>query len=180
MANGSVIAYDGKRGKVFGIKYRDAEGKQVMESLGPERAGWTEKKARAELRERLVRVDKKGYRKPAALSFGTYARQWFRDGPSKRGWKPSTIRQYRSTERRLVDWLGAMPLAEIRPRHLAEFVAAHEQGPATIARDLALLHAIFQSAKREELVDSNPAEATERPKLPRQRWRILEPVEVAR
>ena len=33
---------------------------------------------------------------------------------------------------------------------------------------------------KEELVESNPATGAERPKLPRRRWRILEPVEVAR
>ena len=43
-----------------------------------------------------------------------------------------------------------------------------------------ILHAIFKTAKREELVESNPAERAERPKLPKRRWRILEPVEVAR
>jgi integrase len=41
-------------------------------------------------------------------------------------------------------------------------------------------HAIFQTAQREELVDSNPAANAERPKLPPFRPQILEPVEVAR
>ena len=36
-----VVRYDGKRGTVWRIKYTDAEGKQVMETLGPEREGWT-------------------------------------------------------------------------------------------------------------------------------------------
>ena len=43
-----------------------------------------------------------------------------------------------------------------------------------------MLHAVFRTAKREELIDSNPAEAAERPRVRRKRWRILEPVEVAR
>jgi integrase len=53
-------------------------------------------------------------------------------------------------------------------------------GASTIARDVSVLQAIFTTAKREELVESNPAERAERPKLPRRAWRILEPAEVAR
>jgi integrase len=49
-----------------------------------------------------------------------------------------------------------------------------------VSRDLALVHAIFKTALREELVDRNPAEAAERPKLPPFRPQILEPVEVGR
>ena len=45
---------------------------------------------------------------------------------------------------------------------------------------MSLLHAIFATAQREELVESNPAANAERPKLPPFRPQILEPVEVAR
>jgi integrase len=48
-----------------------------------------------------------------------------------------------------------------------------DYGAATISRDVSVLHAIFATAKREELVESNPAERAERPKLPRRSWRIL-------
>jgi len=84
--------------------------------------------------------------------------------------------------RRLKDALGHVPLASIRPRHIAEYVAttSADYGAATVSMDVSLLHAIFASAKREELVESNPAERAERPTLPRRRWRILEPVEVTR
>jgi site-specific recombinase XerD len=47
-------------------------------------------------------------------------------------------------------------------------------GASIVSRDISILHAIFASAKREELVESNPAENVERPKLPRRRWKILE------
>ena len=75
-----------------------------------------------------------------------------------------------------------MPLAAIRPRDVAAYVAqvSADYAPATVVRDVSVLHAIFTSAKLEELVDSNPAERAERPKASRRRWRILEPVEVAR
>ena len=87
-----------------------------------------------------------------------------------------------SVRRRLVDHFGPIPLAAIRPRHVAEYVAeqAKSYGASIVGRDVALLHAIFKTAIREELVDSNPASGTERPRMPRRTWRILEPVEVAR
>jgi integrase len=176
----SVIPYDGKRGRVWRIKYRDADGRQVMETVGAERNGITERKAEAELRERLVRVERKGYCRPAPLTFDEYATEWFRHGPAKRGWKASTVKEYRSVERRLRQAFGAMRLAEIRPRHVAAFVRDHSEGAATVGRDLALLHAIFQTAMREEVVESNPAAGAERPKLPPFRPQILEPFEVAR
>jgi integrase len=179
MPSGSVIEYRGKRGKVFRIKYRDAEGKQVEETVGRAKDGWTKQKAKAELRKALGRVDN-GYVKPQPLSFDAHAEQWFRDGPVKRGWKPSTVAVYRSVERRLIAAFGTMELAQVRPRHIAAFVSEHPEGPSTVGRDLALLHAIFKTARREELVDTNPAEGAERPKLPPFRPQILEPVEVAR
>jgi integrase len=176
------IAYDGKRGRVWRIKYRDATGKQVMETIGAERDGVTRKHAEAELRERLVRVERRGWRKPASLSFRKYAETWFTEGETRRRWKPRTVAQYRSVRARLVKAFGAMPLAAIRPRHVAEYVAekSAELGPATVNRDLAVLHAIFKTALREELVERNPAEAAERPRVPTFRPSILEPLEVRR
>ena len=171
----AVIRYAGKRGIVWRIKYLDAEGRQVQETLGPESQGWTRKKAEAELRERLVRVEKRGWRRPAPLTFADYAKTWFEEGQARRRWKASTAAQYRSVRRRLVEHFGPFPLAAIRPRHVAEYVAeaSADYGAATVSRDVSLLHAICATAQREELVESNPAERAERPALPRRRWRIL-------
>jgi integrase len=180
MASGSVIEYRGKRGTVWRIKYADASGKQVMETVGSEAEGWTKRKTREALDDRLSDVRRKGYRKPAPSTFRAYAESWFDEGETRRGWKPGTVASYRSLQRRLVAHFGPMPLAAIRPRHVAAFVAEHKQGPATISRDVSLLHAIIETARREELVESNPAARAERPKIGKRRWRILEPAEVAR
>ena len=178
----AVVRYEGKRGVVWRIKYADAAGKQTMETLGPERDGWNRKKAEAELRERLVRVERRGWQRPRPLTFEQYAETWFGEGEARRRWKSTTVAQYVSVRRRLVDAFGPMPLAAIRPRHVAEYVAATARGlgAATVNRDLAVLHAIFKTAMREELVDRDPAEAAERPRVPRFRPSILEPFEVAR
>jgi integrase len=176
MANGSVISYRRKDGVVVRrIKFRDASGRQVMQTIG----AVSVRDAKRELRDRLSRVDK-GYVRPEPLTFGEYAAGWFRDGPAKRGWKPRTVAIYVSVERRLVEYFGRMQLAEIRPRHIAAYVSEHPHGASTVGRDLSVLTAIFKTALRSELVTANPADGAERPKLPPFRPEILEPVEVAR
>ncbi len=182
MPSGSVVEYAGKRGTVWRIKYSDATGKQVMETIGAERDGVTRKRAEAELRERLVKVERRGWRKPAPLTFAEYAGRWFEQSETKRQWKLSTVRQYRSVRRRLVAAFGSRPLAAIRPRDVAAYVTdeSAKRAPASVGMDLSVLQAIFVSAVREELVESNPAARAERPKVPKRRWRILEPHEIAR
>jgi integrase len=182
MPSGSVLPYKGKRGKSWRIKYRDAEGRQVMETIGAEREGVTEKKAQAELRERLVRVERKGYRRPQALAFSAYADSWFEEGKTRRDWKPLTVRAYRVTLRHLKAHFGPTRLGSIRPRDVAGYTreALERFAPRTVNRHLNVFYDVMKTAMAEELVESNPVEGVERPKTKRRRWRILEPVEVAR
>jgi integrase len=176
----AVIEYHGKRGTVFRIKYRDAAGVQVMETIGSERDGWTRKKADAELRERLVRVERKGYRRPRRLTFAAYADTWFEEGKRRRGWKPRTVTAFRGVLGHLTAELGPMPLDSIRPRDVAGYTsqALDRFAPKTVQLHLNVLHDVFKTARVEELVDSNPVEGAERPKVPPRAWRILEPAEI--
>ena len=178
----AVVRYDGARGVTWRVKYTDADGKQVMETLGREADGWTQKKAEAELRERLVRVERKGYRRPKPLTFAEWADTWFEQAQNRRDWAPSTVKIRRRRLRRLKAFFGPTRLGDVKPRHVAAYIAETlgEYAPASVVADVDVLHDIYKVAKREELVDSNPVEGAERPKIPRNRWRILEPVEVAR
>jgi integrase len=191
MPSGCVIEYRGKRGLVFRAKYRDADGKQVMETVGAERDGITRKMAEAELRERLVRVERKGYRRPRALTFGEYAETWFEAGKRSQGWKPATVTKYRSAlDGYLVPWFGSTRLDAIRPPDVSAFVTdamTREQGkhkrPLSgkfVNLLLNIAFSIFKAAIGEELVESNPVASVQRPKVVRQRWRILEPRVVPR
>jgi integrase len=187
----AVIEYDGKRGKVFRIKYRDASGQQVKETVGAERDGWTRRKAEAELRERLVRVERKGYQRPKPLTFGDYARTWLAEGARSQGWKPKTIAVYRNAvDAYLIPAFGTSRLESLRPRDFAEFVRdamSRPQGKHNrplsgkfVNLLLNVAYSIFKSAYAEELVDANPVDGVKRPKTKRRRWRILQPAEVAR
>jgi integrase/recombinase XerD len=182
MASGSVIPYHGKRGTVWRIKYRDASGTQVMETVGAERDGMTEKKARGLLQERLVDVRRKAYRRPRPLTFEAYRATWFEQGKIRRRWANRTEIQYRSILKRLGEFFDPFPLSGIRPRHVAEYVAeqAESYEASTVSRDLSVLHDLFATATREELVEANPAAGAEHPKKAKRRWRILQPAEVSR
>jgi integrase len=186
----AVIPYEGKRGRVWRVKYVDASGRQCMETVGAERDGVTRKQAEAALRDRLVRVEGRGWRKPAPLTFAGYARTWFEEGKGRRRWKPRTVLAYRRALVRLGvgfdgavdDRLGSVRLGSIRPRDVADYVrlALADFSAKTVNLDLSVLHDVLKTALREELIDSNPAEGVERPKVERRRWRILEPAEVQR
>src|SRR5205823_6757684 len=43
--SGGVIPYAGKRGVTWSIRYRDADGRRVSETLGSELEGWDRKRA---------------------------------------------------------------------------------------------------------------------------------------
>src|SRR5262249_50850902 len=126
---------------------------------------------------------RKGWRKPAPLTFREYAERWFSEGEVKRGWKPNTVKEYRSVKGRLVDVFGPMPITAIRPRDVAAFVRSltvSGMAPASVGKDLAVLAALFRGGRGEEWPERTPAEGAERPKVARRRWRILEPAEVRR
>ena len=190
-SGGCVIRYDGKRGTVWRIKWADANGTQVQETVGAECDGVTRKHAEAELRERLVRVERKAYTRPQALTFGVWADTWLEEGKARRGWKPRTILVYENTvDKHLKPVFGNTRLDGIRPRDVAGYVrqAMSEPHPRFgrplsakfVNLHLNVLHNIFKAAIAEELVQTNPVASVERPKVQRRRWRILQPSEVGR
>lgn len=180
---GSVLRYEGTRDVSWRIKYRDASGKQVMEVLGTEAQGWDRKKAEVELARRRVAVAD-GWVRPEPMTFEAFALAWLEDEEVPRRWRPKTVNAYRHAVERLVLFFGRKRLADVRPRHVAAYIAAASKGevgqlgPASINRDVSILFDVFKSAKRQELVTANPAADAARPKLPPFRPRILTPLEV--
>ena len=56
MASGCVVEYHGKRGTVYRLKFVDASGRQVMETVGPAKTrgrpeGFTRREAEVSIRE---------------------------------------------------------------------------------------------------------------------------------
>jgi hypothetical protein len=151
---GSVIEYHGKRGVVWRIKYADAAGKQVMETVGAGREGMTRRQAEAELRERVVRVEQSQYRKPSALTFGEAADRWYASERVSRAWKPSTASQYRHWANDVVDYFK-LPIATIKQRHCIEYrdwalSESSYSSPASVNSRLTILRMILDWAKDSE------------------------------
>jgi integrase len=187
MASGCIVVYEGKRGRVFRMKWTDNDGRQHMETLGPERVGsetvWTRRKAERALRDRLADVEAKRWRPASPLTFGEWARTWLEQGETTRAWKPRTAKVYGNVVERLCSAFGKKRLTELGPRDVAAYIAertAEGFAPATVNRDASVLHDVLKAAVREELIDSNPAAGAERPRVRQKRWRILKPAEVAR
>ena len=178
----AVIRYEGKRGVVWRIKFVDAAGVQVKETIGAERDGVTRKMAEAELRERLVRVERKAYRRPRPLTFGEWADTWLAEAEVRRSWKPSTVKVFTNAVKHLKEEFRPMRLASLRPRDVAAYgkTALETFSAKTVQLHMNVLHDIYKTALAEELVQANPVTGVERPRVTRKRWRILEPVEVAR
>jgi integrase len=177
---GSVLAYKGKRGIVWRIKYADATGKAVMETIGAERHGFTRSHAEAELRDRLNRVEKKRWEKPKPLTFRDYQATWFERQSKRRNWELTTTQVYENVLKRLTASFGPMQLGAIRPRDVAAYVADQKLAAATVNRDVGVLYDVMKTAKKEELIDSNSVEDADRPRIPDHDWRILQPEEVRR
>src|SRR5215208_5668113 len=180
MRSGSVVRYKGKRGTVWRIRYRDADGRRVSETLGRELDGWDKRRAEEALEERRVQVRKEGRRKLEPVTFATFAREWLATYPDTKDLKRSTREGYESIiERHLIPELGAVKLAAIDARQLERYLDRKKRlEPRTRNRHLNLLHSVFKAAERRGLVRSNPVSAVERPREPRRRWRILSPVEI--
>ena len=110
---GALWRYPGPRGTVWRIRYRDASGRRVLETLGSE-PEWNKRKAAAELRRRQVDVERAGYSRPEQTILADFARAWLSDYLPARGLKPTTLAGYRhAIEGHLVPALGAVSLTEL-------------------------------------------------------------------
>jgi integrase len=181
---GHVVRYEGRRGLVFRIKYRDATGRQVMETLGPAAAGWTERMARRELRNRLTDVQRDGYRKPERLTFEAFAERFKADYLPGRHLKPSTIVDYELTIRvHLVPFFGELELASIAPADVDAYIAAKtgKLSPKTISNHLGTLRVMFKVAKRwYPGTERNPVDDVDRPRQEQAEMQVLSEAEISR
>src|SRR5207247_10763049 len=83
-----LIRYPGKKAVVWRIKYIDAAGRHIIETLGREPT-WNHSKAERELGKRLAAVEETNYVKPEKLTFAAYTRRYLADYLPGRNLKPS-------------------------------------------------------------------------------------------
>jgi integrase len=188
-----VIEYAGKRGRVFRIKYRDATGLQVMETIGRADDGCTRRKAERELRNRLTDVDRDGWRKPERLTFEAFARRFVADYLPGRNLKPSTVIDYENTiglpdpakereARHLAAFFGELELASVTPADVDAYIAAKTGvlSSKTIGNHLGTLGVMFKVAVRWRLVQRSPVVDVDRPRVEQVEMQVLSEAEISR
>ncbi len=183
MARGAaVIRRQGKGGVTWAIKFRDADGRQVWETLGRSPA-WDEAKAQRELGKRLNAVERERWRKPVRVTFTDFAELFRRDYLPGRNLKPSTLIDYTLTLRRhLEPFFGHLDLTAIEPRDVDAYIAmkTRDLSPKTITNHLGLLRVMFKVARRWRLVASSPLDEIEPPRVDNRDMNVLTEAEIER
>lgn len=179
MAKGSVIEYHGAKGTVYRIKYTDACGKQVMETVGAERDGMTRERARELLEDRRSDVRRKGYRRPEQKMFRQAGEEWHAQEQLSKAWKPVTVTKYRQSVEHLAGYFTG-PLEALRSAEridgYRDWALASGLAPATVSRHLTVLNLILTWAVRKGVLDSRPAIAY--PKVRQKKGVVLTPEQV--
>ena len=171
MARGSaVIPYHGKRGTAWRIKYADADGKQVMETVGAERDGRTKAKAERALGVKLAEVER-GMRKPSKRTFDDLATEFVEVALAAKPRKKSTVIDYKATIRNhLSPAFGSLDLGALSrsPEALEKYAAAKlaaRRSAKSVRNDLVLLGLMFKTARRWRWVSENPLDLVDPPPL---------------
>ena len=181
---GNVWRYEGPRGVVWRIRYRDACGRRALETLGRE-PEWNRTRAEKELRRRLVDVEREGYRKPEKVTFEVFAERWLDEYLPGRGLKLTTTDGYRQTLRRhLLPYFGSLQLAELehRPELIDRYVTLKMQeglAPKTVSNQLLVLQVMLKRAVRWRLIQRNPVLDVERPRVEQSEMNVLSEIEIA-
>ena len=156
----AAIRYVGKRGVVWRIKYRDAAGRQIQETLGREADGWTERKAQRELGKRLEAVEKGRWRKPEPLTFTAFADRFENEYLPGRNLKATTTETYKAIlEHHLTPYFGEVALVGIEPELIDRYVgvkAVEGLSAKSVTNHLLLLNVMFRRAVKWRLITSNP------------------------
>jgi integrase len=176
---GSVWQYQPKTGRVvWRIRYRDAAGRRILETLGPEPT-WTRRRAQAELRARLVEIERDHYQRPTHTTFAQFATEWMQTAVPARSLKHSTTENYHSTLRRhLIPAFGHLTLEDLEadPRLIDGYIAQKLRSglsPKTVTNHLVLLQVMLKQAVRWRLIRHNPLPDTTRPRVPQPHINIL-------
>ena len=182
---GRVWRYEGTRGVVWRIRYRDASGRRVLETLGKEPA-WDRKRAEQELRRRLVDIEREGYVAPEKVTLTQFCERWLTEYLPGRGLKLTTVDGYTQTIRKhLVPVIGRHTLQELerKPELVDRYVTLKiRQGysPKTVTNHLLCLQVILKRAVRWRLISRNPVSDCERPRVEQPELHVLSEVEIAR
>jgi integrase len=178
-ATGQVVERDGKRGRVYALRFR-AYGKRQYETLGTAEEGWTRAKAEEELANRLADVRRGIWQPPAVTTavvepapeatFHEFASEWLH-GREQEGLGARTIEDYRwALELHLLPFFARHRLSEITVQEVDRYKRAKATegvlSANSINKTLTRLSQVLAVAVEYELLSANPA-AGKRRRLPR-------------
>jgi len=176
--SGHIYRVERKTGSVWYWKLRRPQGGEERKAIGPEWSGpgrpregyFTERTAQDALDARLTDL-RRGIGVPArtGATFHDAAEEWFSRGKTETGWKPSTTRDYRSAlDRHLLPAFGDWRLEDVTTEAITRWRSermADLENPLplrTAVKLLAILHGIFDRARRTYRLPGNPAADVER------------------
>ena len=186
-----------KRGPVFYMKWRDADGVQHNTLLGdqwlgrgrPPAGAYTERMAKDALADLLAearRAPRAASQTKSGKTFGDACAEHERYSRDDKQLATSTLNDYRNTvNARLLPEFGAdTPLEQITTERIDAYrerlLSEGELSRRTIQKILVILHGILKRAKRRQWIASNPAEDVERIQVRRSGdFNVLTPSEVA-
>jgi integrase len=178
MASGCIVTYKGKRGTVYRMKYVDASGRQVMDTI-PGARNKTE--AKEALQNKLAEVNG-GYRRAdnKAPTFGTYKEEWYERESELRAWRDLSRRAKRGALRRLASYFDHLRLDKIHARDVKVFrtEALKHYDARTVGYDMNVLADVLKGAVEDEILEVNVAAGIRKPKVVDKEWRILRPEEI--
>jgi integrase len=180
----AVMRYEGKRSANWQIKYRDATGRQVKETLGPE-PKWNKAKAERELGKRLAR-GRGRLRQARQVTFAQFTARFRNDYLPGRNLKPTTLENCGYIlERHLLPQLGRRKLSELeaRPELIDAYIslkASQSLSAKTIHNHLLLLNLMLRRATVWRLIRTNPVDSIDRPRLDQPEISVLSEAEISR
>ena len=118
--------------------------------------------------EELERLVKSGFAEDRDTTFETYATRWLERQVK---YAPSTLASYRRMLERVYPYIGAIKLGELRPMALENMLIelrkrTHQGKPiqeATVQKYLTVVSAVLSDAKRNEIIQRNPARMIDLP-----------------
>ena len=127
--------------------------------------------------ERLERLFKQGYSEDGEMTFETYARGWL-DRQTK--YAPGTLAFYRRSLETVFPEIGAIKLNKLRPIALENLLAklrkrTYRGKPIkekTVQKYLTVVSAVLSDAKRNEIIEKNPARMIDLPDAERKAQEI--------
>ena len=157
---------------------RDITGKRQRQTVTIQ---GTKRQAEARLAELVHQVDTGAYVKPSMETVGTFLQRWLDDYISGQI-RPTTLEAYWQRGKHLINGLGHIPLAELRPEHIHQYYRDKGQSlcAATLIKHHNLLHEALSHAVRWQSVVRNVAEAVDPPRVTRKEMRALTGSEVHR